>query len=111
MAAASDRAVPGADATEASSLRLRRAPSADAGDLADDSSGDRRENGEPQPPQEQQQQHEMLYYRASAPAHRRVKESPLSSDAIFRQVRRRQCIASSFVSDCFDPQHSCFNPR
>ncbi|XP_021304831.1 diacylglycerol O-acyltransferase 1-2 isoform X2 [Sorghum bicolor] len=85
MAAASDRAVPGADATEASSLRLRRAPSADAGDLADDSSGDRRENGEPQPPQEQQQQHEMLYYRASAPAHRRVKESPLSSDAIFRQ--------------------------
>lgn len=35
-------------------------------------------------------------FRASAPVHRRAKESPLSSDAIFRQVRRRQCIGSSF---------------
>jgi diacylglycerol O-acyltransferase-1 len=87
MAAASDRAGPDAGAGEPS-LRLRRAPSAEAGDLAGDSSGGRRENGDPHPPpnpQERQQQHEMLYYRASAPAHRRVKESPLSSDAIFRQ--------------------------
>ncbi|KAG2621861.1 hypothetical protein PVAP13_3NG308003 [Panicum virgatum] len=58
-----------------------RSASADAGD----SSGGRRENGGPLPPPNPQQQPEMLYFRASAPAHRRVKESPLSSDAIFRQ--------------------------
>ncbi|KAG2606660.1 diacylglycerol O-acyltransferase 1-2-like isoform X2 [Panicum virgatum] len=82
MAAASDRAGPGPDAGAGEpSLRLRRAPSADAGD----SSGGRRENGDPLPPPNPQQQPEMLYFRASAPAHRRVKESPLSSDAIFRQ--------------------------
>ncbi|KAJ1259606.1 hypothetical protein BS78_10G168400 [Paspalum vaginatum] len=83
MAAAADRAGPGADAGD-STLRLRRTPSAD---LAGDSSGGRRENGEPNPPQQEHQplQHEMLYYRASAPAHRRVKESPLSSDSIFQQ--------------------------
>ncbi|OEL35699.1 Diacylglycerol O-acyltransferase 1 [Dichanthelium oligosanthes] len=93
VAAASDRAGPGTDAGAGggeSALRLRRAPSADAGDLPSDPSGGRRENGEPRPPpnpqqQQQQQQNEMLYFRASAPAHRRVKESPLSSDAIFRQ--------------------------
>ncbi|CAL5039036.1 unnamed protein product [Urochloa decumbens] len=89
MAAASDRAGPGADPGAGdSSLRLRRPPSADAGDLPGDSSSGQRESGEPHPPPpnpQQQQQHEMLYFRASAPAHRRVKESPLSSDAIFRQ--------------------------
>ncbi|TKW22783.1 hypothetical protein SEVIR_4G250800v4 [Setaria viridis] len=89
MAAASDHAGPGSEAGAGdSSLRLRHAPSADASGLALDSTGGRRENGEPRPPpspQQEQQQHEMLYFRASAPAHRRVKESPLSSDAIFRQ--------------------------
>ncbi|CAN6221044.1 unnamed protein product [Urochloa humidicola] len=89
MASASDRAGPGPDPGAGagdSSLRLRRVPSADAGDLPGDSSSGQRESGEPHPPPpNQQQQHEMLYFRASAPAHRRVKESPLSSDAIFRQ--------------------------
>lgn len=36
-------------------------------------------------------------YRPSAPAHRRVKESPLSSDLIFRQVRSTASLSAFYL--------------